>query len=214
MFLGSPAWMAILVLATTVALVEPDAAFIRMDASLLLLGIVMLTWFAPHLATAIDVLARPKLRWTFGGAANFLVGLGAQIAFTLLLLPIVWFGHTIFVGGLTFRRTLGWTVQAREDHAVPLALAAQQLWPQTLFGLATVAALAVAAPAAIPYALFLAGGPLLSIPFAVVTASPRVGQALLRLGLFRLPEETIPPAEIERILPEAIVALAKSRAGA
>ena len=46
----------------------------------LLLAIVLLTWFAPHLATAIDVLARPKLRWAFGGTANFLVSLCAALS--------------------------------------------------------------------------------------------------------------------------------------
>ncbi len=39
--------------------------------------------------------------------------------------------------------------------------------------------LAATAPAAIPYALFIAGGPLLSIPLAVVTASPALGRALI-----------------------------------
>jgi membrane glycosyltransferase len=63
-----------------------------------------------------------------------------------------------------------------------------------------VTALAVTAPHAIPYALFIAGGPLLSIPLAVWSASRSVGSVLLRIGLGRLPEETMPPPSFAEIL--------------
>ena len=87
--------------------------------------------------------------------------------------------------------SVGWNAQARDDHAVPLGDALSQLWPQTLLGLTTVIVLALTVPAAVPYALFIAAGPLLSIPLAVITARPRIGHALMRLGIGRLPEETI-----------------------
>ena len=59
--------------------------------------------------------------------------------------------------------------------------------------------LAISAPAAIPYAFLIAGGPLLSIPLAVVTAAPALGRALIALGLDRLPEETLPPPELRAL---------------
>jgi len=59
-------------------------------------------------------------------------------------------------------------------------------------------------PAAIPYALFIAGGLVLSIPFAVVTAAPGLGRALVRVGFCRLPEETAPPAELAALALPAI----------
>ena len=52
--------------------------------------------------------------------------------------------------------------------------------------------LAMTAPAAIPVALLVAGGLALAIPIAVITADPAVGRLLLRVGLGRLPEETLP----------------------
>jgi membrane glycosyltransferase len=48
----------------------------------------------------------------------------------------------------------------------------------------------VTQPAAVPYALFLAGGPALAIPFAMMTAWPRLGHFAARVGIGRLPEET------------------------
>jgi FkbM family methyltransferase len=197
MFLGSPAWMGLLVLGTAaVALAGSPAAFIRPDAGMALFLTVLVMWFAPNIATAIDVLARPRLRAAFGGGIRFALSAVAQTIFVLLLLPIMWFGHTLFLARLLLGRSVGWTAQARDDHKVPIGLAARQLWPQTLLGLCTMAVLGLTVPAAIPYALFLAGGLVLSIPFAVLTAAPRLGRALVGVGFCRLPEETAPPAEL------------------
>jgi membrane glycosyltransferase len=204
LFLGSPAWIALLIIGTAaVAWSGSGAVFIRPDAGLLLLASVLGTWFAPNIATAIDVLAQAKLRYAFGGTGRFLASFAAATFFSLLLVPVMWFGHTVFLGGLLFGRTVGWTVQARDDHAVPFVLAARQFWPQTLVGLLVVGVLAVTTPHAIPYALFIAGGPLLSIPLAVLSASPSVGRALLHIGLGRLPEEAMPPLSLTRLVTPA-----------
>jgi membrane glycosyltransferase len=205
MFLGSPAWMGLLVLGTAaVALAGSPGAFIRPDAGMALFVAVLIMWFAPNIATAIDIMARPRLRSAFGGGIRFTLSAVAQTIFVLLLLPIMWFGHTLFLARLLLGRSVGWTAQARDDHEVPLWLAARQLWPQTLLGVGTMTVLGLTVPAAIPYALFIAGGLVLSIPFAVLTAAPRLGRALVRVGFCRLPEETAPPAELAALALPAI----------
>ena len=205
MFLGSPAWIGLLLLgAAAVALAPTPADFMRWDAGIALLLLVLAMWFAPNIATVIDVLTRPKLRYLFGGALRFGVSFMITVVFVILVAPIIWVGHTLFLARLLSGRTVGWGAQARDDHEVPWSLAFQQFWPQTLVGLAPLLVLAVAAPAAIPYALFIAGGPLLSIPLAVITASPSLGSALIALGLDRLPEETLPPPELRALSLPAI----------
>jgi membrane glycosyltransferase len=205
MFLGSPAWMGLLVLGTgAVALAGSPGAFIRPDAGMALFVTVLVMWFAPNIATAIDILARPRLRSAFGGGIRFTLSAVAQTIFVLLLLPIMWFGHTLFLARLLLGRSVGWTAQARDDHEVPLGLAARQLWPQTLLGVGTMAVLGLTVPAAIPYALFIAGGLVLSIPLAVLTAAPGLGRALVRVGFCRLPEETAPPEELAALALPAI----------
>ena len=57
----------------------------------------------------------------------------------------------------------------------------------------------------------VAGGPLLSIPLAVITASPTVGRMLVGIGLGRLPEETAPPPEIAALALPAIEMTAAQR---
>ena len=120
--------------------------------------------------------------------------LNPNVLLAIALLPLL----AAIIAGL-FGRTIGWGTQARDDHAVPWSLAVRQFWPQTLIGLAPLVLLAAAAPSAVPYALLIAGGPLVSIPLAVATAAPALGRALIALGLDRLPEETLPPPELRAL---------------
>jgi membrane glycosyltransferase len=200
MFLGSPAWMGLLVLGTlAVARAPADSAVIRPDAGLTLFAVILTMWFAPKIATVLDILTRAEARRAFGGSARFLASVASETVFFILLSPIMWFSHTLFLAGLLAGRTIGWAAQARDDHTVPWLVALRTLWPHTALGLASIAVLAATRPAAVPYALFVAGGLALSIPLAVVTASPRVGKVLVRLGIGRLPEETAPPSALRAL---------------
>jgi membrane glycosyltransferase len=205
MFLGSPAWMGLLLIGSAaVALAPAPAEFMRFDAGIALLAAVLAMWFAPNIATVIDVLSSPELRRRFGGGLRFTASFFITVVFVVLIAPIMWASHTLFLARLLFGRTVGWGAQARDDHEVPWSLAFQHFWPQTLIGLAPVLLLAVTAPSAIPYALFIAGGPLVSIVLAVVTASPALGRTLIAVGLDRLPEETEPPPELRALRLPAI----------
>jgi membrane glycosyltransferase len=200
MFLGSPAWMALLAIGTVaVALAPTPADFMRFDAGITLLVLVLVMWFAPIIASVVDALMRPKQRYLFGGTIRFLSSFVFTVVFEILRSPAMWASHALFLIRLPFGRTVGWGGQARHDHHVSWSFAARHLWPQTLMGLAPVLLLAFAAPSVIPYALFVAGGPLLSIPFAVITAAPAVGRALIVTGLGRLPEEVEPPPELRAL---------------
>jgi membrane glycosyltransferase len=207
MFLGSPAWMGLLVVGTlAVALAEKPADFIRADYGTMLFLVVLVMWFAPKIATVLDVLTRANLRRAFGGGIRFVLNVITETVFFLALSPIMWFGHTVFLTGLLFGRTIGWIGQTRDDHAVPWSAALRQLWPQTLLGFASLALLGATHPSAIPYALFIAGGLAISVPMAVETALPNVGRACARIGVGRLPEETAPPAALAALKLPAIEA--------
>jgi len=213
MFLGAPAWIGLMVMGTAaLAWIGSPAEFIRADAGFTLFMIVLVMWFAPKIATAFDVLTRPELRRAFGGGTRFIGGVIIETVFFLLLSPIMWFAHATFLGRLLRGGSIGWNAQTRDDHAVPLGGALSQFWPQTLLGLSVVIALGLTVPAAIPYALFIAAGPLLSIPLAVITARPSVGRALMRIGIGRLPEETAPPRELRGLATAAVQSQALDRA--
>jgi membrane glycosyltransferase len=194
MFIGSPAWIGLLVLGTlAAACADTPAGFIRPDAGMALFVCVMVMWFSPKIASAIHVLLEPDLRRGSGGAGLFMFNYAIETLYSVLLCPILWVGHTIFLVGLLFGREIGWIGQTRDDHAVPFMLALKSLWAHTLLGVAALAVLAVMQPAAIPYVSFLAGGPALAIPFALLTAWPAFGSFAVRTGIGRLPEEVERP---------------------
>jgi membrane glycosyltransferase len=212
MFLGSPAWMALLVLGTYgVIVAERPSAFIAPGAGLAVLVLEIIMWFAPKIATVIDAMTREKARYRYGGGPLFLVNVAVETVFFLMLSPIMWFAHTVFLVRLLSGVGVGWSGQTRDDHAVPLSRAVARLWPQTALGWACIAALAVGAPVAIPYALLIAGGLAFAAPLCVVTANRAVGAALVRAGIGRLPEETSPSPLNALELPA--VAMAAERKG-
>jgi membrane glycosyltransferase len=155
---------------------------------------------------------RPDLRQAFGGAPRFIAGIVVMTLFYILILPMMWFCHTLFmIGILIFGRAIGWAGQVREDHTVSWTEAFKQLWPHAVLGFGTIALLWATHPSAIPYALLLAAGPALAIPMAVISAWPSVGRFLTRLGIGRLPEETAPPEALTAL---ALPALDKATARA
>jgi membrane glycosyltransferase len=99
--------------------------------------------------------------------------------------------NTIFMTGLLFGRTIGWTAQRRDDHAVSLVDAARRLWPQTVLGilLGVIAWRGGYFLISLPMTLGFA----IAIPFAIATSLPGLGRAFILLGLGRIPEETQAP---------------------
>jgi len=203
MFLGSPAWIGILLLGTIGAARAPHD-FVDPAYGGALLVVFLLMWFAPKIATIIDVLLRPAARAAYGGSARLLASVAGETVFFILLSPIQWFAHTLLLARLPFGMQVGWAAQQRHEHTVPLARALLRFWPQTLLGLASIAVLAVHNPAALPVASLIAGGLALAVPLAVISAAPLAGRLMLRVGLGRLPEETAPPDTLRALLLPAL----------
>jgi membrane glycosyltransferase len=203
MFIGSPAWIGLLALATIALATSDDPATImRGDVGGALLIWVLVMWFSPKIAGALDVLLSPQERRAFGGTGRFTVNFVIETVYSIILVPTLWISHTIFLFGLLFNREIRWMGQVRDDHAVPLSLALQDLWPQTVVGCASLGLVLASQPWALPYVMLLAGGPALSVPFAMVTAWPAIGELAARIGVGRIPEETdIPEDLLELALP-------------
>jgi membrane glycosyltransferase len=205
MFIGSPAWVGLLVFAT-IALVSFDspARFIRPDAGSALFAWVLVMWFSPKIASAIDLLLRTDARRKFGGAGRIIVNFAIETVYSIVLCPILWISHTIFLAGLLFDHEIDWIGQVRDDHAVSFKSALATLWPQTLIGCLALGLVSATQPAALPYVLLLAGGPALAVPFAMLTAWPPLGRLAVRIGIGRLPEETATPEALLRLSLPAI----------
>ncbi|HLG45752.1 MAG TPA: glucans biosynthesis glucosyltransferase MdoH [Reyranella sp.] len=200
MFTGSPAWIGLWLLGTAMLAAHADtASFVDVGYGRVWLALLLAMWFAPKIAAVIDVLCRPALLRGFGGPMRFAISIVAETMFCSMLSPIMWVCHTLFFLGLPVGRVVGWGVQERDDHSIGWSTACAKLWPQMLLGMAGLAVVALTHPAGLPYVfLLVAGGPALAVPLCVVTSWPRVGLALRRAGIGRLPEETEPPAALSR----------------
>ena len=212
MFLGSPAWVLLMVLGVArLGLAEQPSALVDPGPGLALFALVMTMTFAPKLAALGDLLPRPSERRGFGGTLWILAGALSEVVFSMLLAPIMAIAHTVFMAGLPFGRTLGWAPQRRGLHAVTLREALGRLWPQTLVGIVGCLWLAaVSGPAAWLSPFFL--GALVAVPLATIGASPGLGLFLTRIGLWRIPEETDPGAVLRRLDLPALEAASGRRA--
>jgi membrane glycosyltransferase len=215
MFIGSPAWVLFVALATFRGLlIETQGPVFRPETGMLLFFLAMGMTFAPKIASILDILARPGAAKGFGGAVRFIASAVLETAFFVVLAPIMAVAHTVLIGGLVGRRAIGWTAPVREDHRVTFAAGAQRLWVQTLCGIGLLAWFVIMAPAALGYGIPFFAPLLLAIPFAVLSARADFGVVLRRLGLATIPEEVAPPSELARLGPPGLVDAACATADA
>ncbi len=196
MFIGIPAWTAIILLSALKPLDGEDMALFPAGSALGLYGLFMLMYVAPKLAGFLDVALTPGGLKRYGGGARFALGASVEIVFSLLIAPCVTLRTSLFMIGLAFGRAVIWNGQSRDAHALSWSIAAQGLWPQTLFGLALMALGLALSPYLLLWSLPLTLGYVLAIPFAVVTADPALGERLAKAGLCAIPEEIETPAII------------------
>jgi len=197
MFLGSFAWigfMTVTALRATLAS-QPETIF-RPDTGLVLFVTILTMIFAPKAATVLDVVSRSAPRRSFGGVLRFSASIVGEVLFFMLLAPVAALAHTVFLAGLPFGAKIGWSSQRRSGHIVSLGEAVRRFWPQTLLGLAGVVGFVSVSSTALYAALPVLAGLVMAIPLAVVTSSGALGRAAVRLGLWRIPEETDRPQEL------------------
>lgn len=213
MFIGSPAWLALVLLTTFRGEIAPVAGPVfRPETGPWMLVILLGMVFAPKIATVVSVLVSARQRAAFGGTFRFGLGVLLETVFSSLLAPIMAVAHSVFLACLAVGRTIGWTAQVRDDHQVPFGAAASRLWAQSLLGALLAAWFVQRVPG-----LALLGAPfygplLVSIPFAMLTAWPALGLTMARWRVAAIPEEAQPPEAIARLQLPALSARA-ARAG-
>jgi membrane glycosyltransferase len=166
------------------------------------IGLFFFSFFlsiSPKLTGMLDVLVTRGGAARYGGHLRFLTSSITEIVFSMLLAPIAAVRLTIFMISLVFGRSVIWSGQQRDSQGMSWATAFNGLWPQTLFGLAILALFSWKAPVVLPWAAPLLAGLIFAVPFAVLTASPRVGRFFARHGLCAIPEELNCPRDLQRI---------------
>jgi membrane glycosyltransferase len=196
MFVGIPAMTLAIALLPMKLIDGEDASAFPARLAIGLYLTFLALYLSPKIAGVADILLTKGGVARYGGAARFWAGALIEVVFSFLLGAVTTFRITVFMVRLAFGKSIAWNGQAREAHAIGWRLAARALWPVTAFGVAVCGGTALLSPATFIWSLPLTLGYLLAIPFAVATASPRLGAWFAERGLCAIPEEVEMPPEI------------------
>jgi len=212
-YLASPLWLLFMLLGLLLAL---QAHFLRPDYFPQAFALFP-TWpvFDPERAVRLfvgtmGVLVVPKLCGYLllctrrdlvrhcGGRLRAGVSVGCEILLSALLAPVMMVMQTTVVLSIVTGRAVGWDTQRRDDGRIPLRAIIRRHRAHTLFGAVLAGAAYLISP---PFLLWMSPvilGLVLAIPLSAVTGQPAWGRAFRRLGLLVTPEETAPPAVLQR----------------
>lgn len=200
MFLGIPAWTLMIALLPVAAWDAKGISDYPAGLAIFLYVIFFVMYLSPKIAGLIDAVLTKGGVASFGGPVRFAVSAALELVFSFLQGAVSTIRTTIFMIGLAFGKSVVWGGQSRDAYGISWRTAAENLWPQTLFGVIVCGLLLLISPAVFWWSLPLTAGYLLAIPFAVVTASPAVGRILKRLGIAGIPEDFNPPPEVKAVM--------------
>lgn len=216
MYAAAPCWSGIVLLGLAqlmlhaagvqAAILLPEPSWLPGGETLWTIGLTLFVsfiaiMFAPKLFGLAQALSDPKERQRYGGGIRLFAGGALEFVFACLLSPVVGLSRTIFAAGLLFGGRSSWGAQRRAGHRIGWREAARRLWPQTVVGCVIAVLLAMSNSVVLACAMPFVAGLLLAIPFAVVTASPSLGDWLAAAGWCALPEERSPPPEVQAVCP-------------
>lgn len=196
MFVGTPAFTAMIALLPFVAWQAVAVPDFPSGAAKALYVSFLIVYLAPKIAGLLDAMLTKGEIARFGGPARFFLSAGIELVFSFLQGAISTIRTSIFMIGLAFGKSILWGGQRRDAGGLSWREAARALWPQLAFGIVVLGALRFISPTVLWWSLPLTAGYLLAIPFAVLTASPRLGRFMKRYGIAGIPEDFNPPPEI------------------
>jgi membrane glycosyltransferase len=196
MFIGIPAWTLMIALSPIAAWQLRDVSDFPSILAASLYVAYFLMYLSPKIAGLLDAAMTPGGVARYGGPLRFAASAVIEIIFSFLQGAVTTIRTSIFMIGLLFGRSVTWGGQSRDAYGISWTTAFINLWPQLLFGLVVCGAMIAVNPTVFYWSLPLTAGYFLAIPFAVVTANPRLGASLKRWGLCGIPEDFDAPPEI------------------
>jgi membrane glycosyltransferase len=206
-------WFCFLTLSTTEAirtvLVEPDYfpsgpslfpewPVWRPNWALSLMAVTAMILFLPKVLSVVLLIARRQAA-AYGGGAKLTASVIVEILLSTLFAPIRMLFHSKFVVQNLLGRTVSWGSQTREDAETGWWEAIRHHGLDTLFATIWGGALFWLNPQYFWWVTPIIGGLILSIPISVLASRVRLGDTMRARGLFKIPEEGAPPAELRAL---------------
>jgi len=218
-YVSSPMWLSLLLLSSVLSIIAsaqrpqyfvPGAPTLfpawpqfRTGETLGLISFTLVVLILPKALGAVLAIRDRRLRAGYGGAANLVRGLFLEQVFSVLLAPPMMLFHATFVAQIVMGRGVSWGAQERNERGVSFAEALQRQKWQLLAGIVWAALVAWLAPGFFWWLTPVFVGLLFAIPLTVWTSRASLGRAARARGLFLVPEESAPPAELEFLQPPA-----------
>jgi membrane glycosyltransferase len=198
MFIGAPAWTAILLFAALLPATENVADFPAASAKALYL-LFLVFYLTPKLAGFLDLVLQKRGVARYGGALRFGAGVLVETFCSFIVGAANNLNISLLLVSLPSGPKIEWGAQARDVHGVSWRAAARAFWPHLVFGVLVVDLAAGFAPELAMWSLPLTAGYFLAIPFAVASASPRLGRWFAARGLCATPEEFCLPEILQAL---------------
>ncbi|MBK8906894.1 MAG: glucans biosynthesis glucosyltransferase MdoH [Rhodospirillales bacterium] len=210
-YLSSPLWVGFLMLSTADVVEEaitghryftgthqlyPNWPISMLTETVSLFAVTMALLFLPKVMGLVLVLRDQAARAMYGGGLSASVSLAVETVFSMLIAPVLGGLHSYFVASLLVGRGVAWNPQNRSERGLSVGEAVSSVGILFVIGIAWMAVLLWNAPSYVWWVMPVLAGLILSIPVAVISSRPDVGNWLRRQGLLLTPEETAPPPEL------------------
>jgi membrane glycosyltransferase len=170
---------------------HPEWAIALMAATALIL-------FLPKVLGVLLIVLRRQTR-RFGGPVRLLTSVVLEVLLSSLLAPIRMTFHTRFVVANLLGTTVQWQSQERQDEGTTWREALAYHGFDTLWATAWGVSLYILNPDYFFWVTPIVGALVLSVPLSVLTSSTDLGKRARAAGLFLIPEESAPPAELRDV---------------
>ncbi len=204
-------WFCFLSLSTAEAIVEvirepeyfpsgpslfPEWPIWRPDWALWLVAVTAVILFLPKILGVVLILLKWRNAHSFGGSVKLLLSLVLEVLISSLFAPIRMVFHTRFVLTNLLGRTVSWRSQQRADRETGWAEALRRHGLDTLLASAWGTGVYWLNPEYFWWLTPIVVALILSVPLSVFASRVSLGDRARNLGLFMIPEEVMPPAEL------------------
>jgi membrane glycosyltransferase len=174
----------------------PEWPIWRPDWALSLLAVTGLILFLPKVLSIVLIVFKSRTSRWYGGVTRLTLSVILEILFSSLLAPVRMVFHSRFVVQNLLGRTVTWNSQDRDDAETGWREAIRHHGFDTVFASAWGSTLYWLNPDYFWWVTPIIGALFLSIPFSVFASRVSLGMRTRAWGLFLIPEERDPPAEL------------------
>ncbi|MFT6387126.1 MAG: membrane glycosyltransferase [Cellvibrionaceae bacterium] len=211
-YISSLLWLILLCLGTTDAILQalnsnqffnepyqlfPNWHIAKPELIYSLLGVTALLLFTPKILALIIALVRNPNH--FGGPAHLILSTLSEILIAILIAPVMMIFHAYFVLSTLIGANVGWKSQERNGRGIPWREALRHTLLVSLVAIIWGGLAYLYAPKYFWWLLPVLVGLVLAAPIIRYSSSIWLGKLSQKLGIFKVPSETMPSDVLESI---------------